>query len=178
MFTKWEIYIYLFLLHISRCEWSERCYLNGSVDRKFPLHNNPHLHFFIVQWLCCFSDFNQNQNWKSVVWFWVMCEFLWKQSTFHIPKTWIFPSDFGSVKFKSKLLFWENMLHLHFYSNCVGRLVLNNDYYDRWKIDTYPLESIKEFEQVSQAWKQFLADLLRKGQRPPPNSFAFLIFSF
>lgn len=59
------------------------------------------------------------------------------------------------------------MLQLHFYSNYVGRLVLNNDYYDWLKIDTYPLESIKEFEQVSQAWKQFLADLLRKGQRPP-----------
>lgn len=58
------------------------------------------------------------------------------------------------------------MLQLHFYSNHAGRLVLNNDYYDWWMLDTYPLESIKEFEQVSQAWKRFLADLLRKGPRP------------
>jgi hypothetical protein len=29
--------------------------------------------------------------------------------------------------------------------------------------DIYPLESIKEFEQVSAAWKNLLADLLKKG---------------
>lgn len=55
------------------------------------------------------------------------------------------------------------MLQLHFYSNHAGRLVLNNEYHDWWSFDTYPLESIKEFEQISQAWKTFLADLLRRG---------------
>lgn len=55
------------------------------------------------------------------------------------------------------------MLQLHFYSNYAGRLVLNNEYHDWWSFDTYPLESIKEFEQISQAWKTFLADLLRRG---------------
>lgn len=55
------------------------------------------------------------------------------------------------------------MLQLHFYSNHAGRLVLNNEFRDWWSFDTYPLESIKEFEQISQAWKTFLADLLRRG---------------
>lgn len=55
------------------------------------------------------------------------------------------------------------MLQLHFYSNHAGRLVLNNENHDWWSFDTYPLESIKEFEQISQAWKTFLADLLRRG---------------
>lgn len=57
----------------------------------------------------------------------------------------------------------EEMLQLHFYSNHVGRLVLNNNFYDWWTFDTYPLESIKEFEQVSQAWKSYLARCLAKG---------------
>lgn len=55
------------------------------------------------------------------------------------------------------------MLQLHFYSNYAGRLVLHNEYHDWWSFDTYPLESIKEFEQVSEAWKRFLAHLLRRG---------------
>lgn len=55
------------------------------------------------------------------------------------------------------------MLQLHFYSNHVGRLVLNNNFYDWWTFDTYPLESIKEFEQVSQAWKSYLSRCLAKG---------------
>lgn len=55
------------------------------------------------------------------------------------------------------------MLQLHFYSNHAGRLVLHNEYHDWWSFDTYPLESIKEFEQVSEAWKRFLAHLLRRG---------------
>lgn len=55
------------------------------------------------------------------------------------------------------------MLQLHFYSDYAGRLVLNNEYHDWWSFDTYPLESIKEFEQISEAWKKFLADTLRKG---------------
>lgn len=55
------------------------------------------------------------------------------------------------------------MLQLHFYSNHAGHLILNNEYHDWFSFDTYPLESIKEFEQVSQAWKRFLADLLRRG---------------
>ena len=58
-----------------------------------------------------------------------------------------------------------NMLQLHFYSNHAGRLVLHNEYHDWWSFDTYPLESIKEFEQVSEAWKRFLAHLLRRGLR-------------
>lgn len=55
------------------------------------------------------------------------------------------------------------MLQLHFYSNHAGRLVLHNEYHDWWSFETYPLESIKEFEQVSEAWKRFLAHLLRRG---------------
>lgn len=57
------------------------------------------------------------------------------------------------------------MLQLHFYSNHAGRLVLANEYRDWFSFDTYPLESIKEFEQVSKAWKTYLADLLSKGSR-------------
>lgn len=55
------------------------------------------------------------------------------------------------------------MLQLHFYSNHAGRLVLNNESHDWWSFDTYPVEIIKEFEQISQAWKTFLADSLRRG---------------
>lgn len=61
------------------------------------------------------------------------------------------------------------MLQLHFYSNHAGRLVLNNEYHDWWSFDTYPIESIKEFEQVSEAWKTFLADLLRRGLKCAHN---------
>lgn len=55
------------------------------------------------------------------------------------------------------------MLQLHFYSNYAGRLVLHKEHRDWWSFDTYPLESIKEFEQVSGAWKKFLAHLLCRG---------------
>lgn len=62
------------------------------------------------------------------------------------------------------------MLQLHFFSNHAGQLVLNSECHDWWSIDTYPIESIKEFEQVSDAWKCFLADLLRRGVfRSKPN---------
>lgn len=54
------------------------------------------------------------------------------------------------------------MLQLHFYSNHAGRLVLGGSN-DWWSSDTYPLDSIKEFEQISEAWKKCLADLLKKG---------------
>lgn len=55
------------------------------------------------------------------------------------------------------------MLQLHFYSNHAGQLVLNNEFHDCWSFDTYPLEIIKEFEQVSLAWRLYLANLLRRG---------------
>lgn len=55
------------------------------------------------------------------------------------------------------------MLQLHFYSNHAGRLVLGGGSNDWWLTDTYPLDSIKEFEQISEAWKRCLAELLRKG---------------
>lgn len=58
------------------------------------------------------------------------------------------------------------MIQLHFYSNHVGRLVVGGGVHNWWAIDTYPLESIKEFEQVSQKWKYYLADLLKKGEYP------------
>lgn len=69
------------------------------------------------------------------------------------------------------------MLQLHFYSNHAGRLVLNNEHHDWWSFDTYPLESIKEFEQISQAWKTFLADLLRRGLKwiATENSFQCIV---
>lgn len=57
----------------------------------------------------------------------------------------------------------NEMLHLHFYSNHAGRLVLNKNLCDWWSFETYPLESIKEFEQISQAWKSFLSNSLAKG---------------
>lgn len=55
------------------------------------------------------------------------------------------------------------MLQLHFYSNHAGRLVLGGGSNDWWSSDTYPRDSIKEFEQISEAWKKCLADLLNKG---------------
>lgn len=54
------------------------------------------------------------------------------------------------------------MLQLHFYSNHAGRLVIGGSN-DWWSSDTYPLASIKEFEQISEAWKKCLTDLLKKG---------------
>lgn len=32
-----------------------------------------------------------------------------------------------------------------------------------WQVDTYPIEMIKEFEQVSEKWKKYLTELLKKG---------------
>lgn len=58
------------------------------------------------------------------------------------------------------------MLQLHFYSNYAGRLVLGGGSHDWWSSDTYPLDSIKEFEQISEAWKKCLANLLKKGYFP------------
>lgn len=57
------------------------------------------------------------------------------------------------------------MLQLHFYSNYAGLLVLDQESTAEvwWKREIYPIESIKEFEQVSQAWKRCLAEILRKG---------------
>lgn len=60
--------------------------------------------------------------------------------------------------------FEETMLQLHFYSDHAGRLVLGGGASNWWNVDIYPRESIKEFEQVSQNWKQFLADLLKRGE--------------
>ncbi|XP_017846482.1 5'-AMP-activated protein kinase subunit gamma-1 isoform X6 [Drosophila busckii] len=56
------------------------------------------------------------------------------------------------------------MLQLHFYSNHAGRLVLGNGSVRPNDVLYYPLESIKEFEQVSEAWKRLLAQLLKKEE--------------
>ncbi|GAB0094829.1 5'-AMP-activated protein kinase subunit gamma-1 [Sergentomyia squamirostris] len=45
-----------------------------------------------------------------------------------------------------------------------GRLVLGGGARDWWAVDIYPLESIKEFEQISEAWKKCLTDLLQKEE--------------
>lgn len=55
------------------------------------------------------------------------------------------------------------MLQLHFYSNYAGRLVLGGGASHWWNIDIYPRESIKEFEEVSRNWKEFLSDSLKRG---------------
>lgn len=55
------------------------------------------------------------------------------------------------------------MLQLHFYSNHAGRLILGNKPFEYIHSDIYPLESIKEFDDIPLDWKRFLADLLRKG---------------
>jgi hypothetical protein len=54
-------------------------------------------------------------------------------------------------------------MQLVFYSNYAGRLVLGNGSSNYWNTEVYPLESIKEFEQVSFAWKILLARLLKQG---------------
>lgn len=56
------------------------------------------------------------------------------------------------------------MLQLHFYSNHAGRLVLGGSGRPS-DVLCYPLESIKEFEQISDAWKRLLAQLLKKGAK-------------
>lgn len=57
----------------------------------------------------------------------------------------------------------EPILQLHFYSNHAGRLVLGGGSHSYWNTETYPLDSIKEFEAVSIAWKRLLSELLKKG---------------
>jgi hypothetical protein len=52
---------------------------------------------------------------------------------------------------------------LVFYSNYAGRLVLGGGQCSYWNTEVYPIESIKEFEQVSIAWKNLLARLLQQG---------------
>lgn len=59
--------------------------------------------------------------------------------------------------------FVVRMLQLHFYSNHTGRLVLRPGQNPNPDLEIYPLESIKEFEHVSQAWKRCLAGILRKS---------------
>nr|AAN71304.1 RE11278p [Drosophila melanogaster] len=56
------------------------------------------------------------------------------------------------------------MLQLHFYSNHAGRLVLGGGNRRPTDVLCYPLESIKEFEQISEAWKRLLAELLKKEE--------------
>ncbi|KMZ02236.1 5'-AMP-activated protein kinase subunit gamma-1 isoform X7 [Drosophila sechellia] len=56
------------------------------------------------------------------------------------------------------------MLQLHFYSNHAGRLVLGGGNRRPADVLCYPLESIKEFEQISEAWKRLLAELLKKEE--------------
>lgn len=55
------------------------------------------------------------------------------------------------------------MIQLHFFSNYAGRLVLGGGSHTCWAFDTYPIESIKEFEQVSTKWKSYMTELLKKG---------------
>lgn len=54
-------------------------------------------------------------------------------------------------------------MHLVFYSNYAGRLVLGGGQSGCWNTDVYPLESIKEFEAISSAWRKLLARLLKEG---------------
>lgn len=54
-------------------------------------------------------------------------------------------------------------MHLVFYSNYAGRLVLGGGQAGYWNTDVYPLESIKEFEAISSAWRKLLARLLKEG---------------
>lgn len=71
------------------------------------------------------------------------------------------------------------MLQLHFYSNHAGRLVLGGSGRPT-DVLYYPLESIKEFEQVSEAWKRLLAQLLKKGavsKTEMKELFARIIFT-
>ncbi|XP_059218910.1 5'-AMP-activated protein kinase subunit gamma-1 isoform X7 [Stomoxys calcitrans] len=70
------------------------------------------------------------------------------------------------------------MLQLHFYSNHAGRLVIGAGQKspDSW-YGIYPLESIKEFEQVSESWKRCLADILKKSvQNKEDDSQIFVKF--
>ena len=57
----------------------------------------------------------------------------------------------------------DQQMQLVFYSNYAGRLVLGGGQSSYWCTEVYPIESIKEFEQVSIAWKSLLARLLKKG---------------
>lgn len=57
----------------------------------------------------------------------------------------------------------EQQLQLVFYSNHAGRLVLGGGQASYWNTEVYPVESIKEFEQISEAWRKLLARLLKKG---------------
>jgi hypothetical protein len=54
-------------------------------------------------------------------------------------------------------------MQLVFYSNYAGRLVLGAGQSNYWNTEVYPLESIKEFEQISSAWRLLLARLLKEG---------------
>jgi hypothetical protein len=54
-------------------------------------------------------------------------------------------------------------MHLVFYSNYAGRLFMGGGQSNYWNTEVYPVESIKEFEQISSAWRKLLARLLKKG---------------
>ena len=51
------------------------------------------------------------------------------------------------------------MLRLHYYSNSVGLRLPSIEEED----EVYGLEQIKEFEAISQAWKEVLTELLQRG---------------
>lgn len=58
------------------------------------------------------------------------------------------------------------MLQLHFYSNHAGRLEVGGGSKSTdlwWAQQYYPLDSIKEFETVSERWKKCLGQLLKTG---------------
>lgn len=57
----------------------------------------------------------------------------------------------------------DHSMQLVFYSNYAGRLVLGGGISNYWNTEVYPIESIKEFDQVSMTWKQLLARLLKQG---------------
>lgn len=71
-------------------------------------------------------------------------------------------ASFGFADTQNKKI-EKKMIQLHFYSNYAGRLVLGGGTHSYWTVDTYPIEMIKEFEQVSQKWKNYLGELLKKG---------------
>lgn len=70
----------------------------------------------------------------------------------------------------------DQSLQLVFYSNYAGRLVLGGGLSSYWNTEVYPIESIKEFEQVSIAWKHLLARFLKQGAKNEREKFSLQIF--
>ena len=57
----------------------------------------------------------------------------------------------------------DHSMQLVFYSNYAGRLFLGSELPKYWNSEVYPIESIKEFDQISLEWRELLTRLLEKG---------------